>query len=76
MTVKSSDVLRLAAEFEFLGNPDGRIDAMMWLDADDEVMKRERRNVRLVGWLSTPPCTEHAVMALCLAAAIAEYEGD
>jgi len=76
MSVRSSEVLRLAAELEFDWKYDACILAHKRLKATTEDMKRQRKYLQLVNWLSTVPCTEHAVMALCLAAAIAEDEGD
>ena len=74
--VKSSEVLRLAAEYEFCQKYDALVIAARGKKSSSEDMRRQRRYLRLVNWLATVPCSEHAVMALCLAAAIAQSEGD
>lgn len=74
--VKSSEVLRLAAELEFGGDVPARSNAFWIMKASAADRKRQGKYLNMVRWIPTPPCSEHAVMALCLAAAIAESEGD
>lgn len=74
--VKSSEVLRLAAELEFGGEMAARSAAFWIMKANPSDRKRQGKYLSLVRWVTTSPCTEHAVMALCLAAAIAEDAGD
>ncbi len=76
MTVKSSEVLRLAAELEFGGKYAARSIAEKRLKATTDDLKRQCKYLRLTNWIATVPCSEHAVMALCLAATIAEDVGD
>ena len=74
--VKSSEVLHLAAEYEFCQKFDAVVIAARGNKSSPEDMRRQRKYLRLVNWIATVPRTEHAVTALCLAADIAESEGD
>jgi len=70
---KSSEILRLAAEYEFKGDPRGLLKAINETGYKNDNL---RGYYYQTGWLNTLMCSEHAVMALCLAAAIAEDAGD
>lgn len=73
MTIKSSDVLRLAAELAFIGKADSPFIAYEKLKGNSFYVGDY---LDFVGWRCSEECSEHEVMALCLAAAIAESEGD
>lgn len=68
---KSSEVLRLAAEYTFNG--------VAWPVTSAAGNLKTRQQIgnflRFVGYPETET-TEHSILSLCLAAAIAESEGD
>lgn len=73
---KSSEVLRLAAEYEFLMISCPIREAWCEFGSASVSYSLILHYSDLVDFYKTKYASEHAVMALCLAAAIAESEGD